>query len=593
VNGSTWGDDSCYIKGGCASESPHADYSEADWIRVLLDDVDNAATNKNVALGTQVVGPTEFDGTSWSNLEPDQSREVIFTQSFSGANQTIEACNITINNGVNIVFDSNGASKNSIVDYGDLTVNGSLVIGDTESLVTYDANANLGIITKIEKSTPLNDIHDNTYWSAPISGAQISTVFVGVDQSRIFELKPADVNPIWAGTIYENWWVASGSMAEARGYSAEGSSTGVQTLTFTGVPNNGFYSRDMYYKGSPDVGAESDNFNFIGNPYPTAIDIQLFLLSNDAANEINLWTHATPLSGGIYNPDDYVTYNLSGGSSPGVTKNIGSSQGFMIRSLESGSVIFNNTYKLVDQNDQFYKSGSSKKNVSYDKEENDRFWVRMTDASGIEDDILIAFNDESTDGLDVRYDSYYINFTKNINFYSQINNEKMTIQGLGSFSDDKIISLGFDTKIEASLKVSIPKVEGVLKGVEIYLVDNLLNITHDLKSSDYDFEQTTTGEFLNRFELQFVAAGAVLGVDDIIGKDDFIISSQNNSLKIRSSKTVEWISVYDILGRKLIDRNPNATTFDLNTGSVKQGTVLLIQATLEGGAMVSRKTIKY
>ena len=62
-------------------------------------------------------------------------------------------------------------------------------------------------------------------------------------------------------------------MAEARGYSVEGSSTGIQTITFTGMPNNGNLARDLYYKGSPDTGTESENFNFIGNPYPTAIDI--------------------------------------------------------------------------------------------------------------------------------------------------------------------------------------------------------------------------------------------------------------------------------------------------------------------------------
>jgi hypothetical protein len=169
----------------------------------------------------------------------------------------------------------------------------------------------------------------------------------------------------------------------------------------------------------------------------------------------------------------------------------------------------------------------------------------------------------------------------------------MTIQGLGSFNGDEIITLGFDAKIEASLKISIPKTEGILNGVEIYLVDNLLNVTHDLKSSDYQFKQSTTGEFLNRFSIQFVAVGAVLGDNDLIGKDDFIISSQDNILKIRSSKTVESIRVHDILGRLLIDKKPNSNSFELQTGSIKVGTILLIEATLDNGAIISRKTIIY
>jgi len=43
----------------------------------------------------------------------------------------------------------------------------------------------------------------------------------------------------------------------------------------------------------------------------------------------------------------------------------------------------------------------------------------------------------------------------------------------------------------------------------------------------------------------------------------------------------------------LINRKPNAQSFELSTQDIKIGTVLLIEATLENGSLISRKAIKY
>jgi hypothetical protein len=593
ITGSAWGDDSAFIKGGCATETAHKDYVESDWIRVDLAAIDIADPNTNIALGTQAVGPTIFDGSGWSNLSPDQSREVIVSQSFNGADQTIEACNIIINQGVDVIFDSNGASNNSIIVYGDMTIDGSLTIGDTESLVTYDNDATLGVITKIEKSTELNDIHDVTYWSSPTQGAVLGEIFVGVDPTRIFELRPADSNPAYIGTIYEHWFNASGPMSEARGYAVEGSSVGIQTINFTGVPNNGNYTRDLYYKGSPDVFPESDNFNMIGNPYPAAIDIQKFLLNNAIVNEIFLWTHATPNPGGEYNPADYVTYNLSGGSSvDGVEKNIGSGQGFMIRTTDFGSVLFDNGLKLEGENDQFFKSNAPKKDIFNDQSP-DRFWLTLSNNNGVRDEILIAFNDGSTEAFDPKFDSYYVNYPKDINLYSLIDDDKMVIQDLGAFDESKIVSIGFDTNKGSSFSMKLAKTEGIFKDSDVYLVDHVLNVQHDLKISDYSFDADNIGEYPNRFSLKFVSTNAVLGLDDLSGSNEFKVSNDFDLMKVKSGKTVDEIKVFDLLGRVIIHNEPKQKSFELSTGSVKLGTVMIIEARLEDGSFINTKSIKY
>ncbi len=604
-NTTNWGEKEAYIKGGCASEAPQLFFDKNDWNNISLESIDAADPFANIAIGTQVVGPTEFNGSVWTNGVGDISRTVTLTASFTNASQTIAACNLTVATGVDIVFDSNGITANSIILAGDLIVDGTLTIGDTESLVTLGDNPSLGIITKIEKSTLLANIHDNTYWSSPVDNAVLETVFAGVNPSRIFQYNTGAVNPVYAGTVYEHWFLAEGSMAVGRGYAIEGASTGVQTINFVGKPNTGTISLNATYSGSPDVGAENNNFNLLGNPYPTAINMNSFF-SNTKVNQIALWTHSTPISGGDsgeFITNDYIYYNLGGASVPTgtVTNNIGSGQGFMAR-VETGgvggdpvntTVSFNDGMKLIGQNTQFFKGSKSKKNVIAEVQK-DRMWLMLKNENGAKSNIMVGFFAKATDGIDSYYDSYGFDSDKEIGIYSQVlgSESKLLIQGLSAFTEDKKVPLGFATQKANKLSIKMLQAEGALKDAEIYLVDHLLNVTHNLKEGDYTFEQTVTGEFPNRFTLQF--AGQALDVDDdIFTKNEFVISNDVESLNIRSAKEVKDIKVYDLLGRMLINQKPNKKSFNLSTGSIKNGTVLVIKATLENGTVISKKTIKY
>ncbi len=600
VSPDPWGVNDCYIKGGCSSEIAHKTFDISDWSFILLEDVDNAIANRNVALGTQVVGPTEFDGSSWSNLEPDQSRTAVISTSFTSAANTFIACNLTISNGANVIFDSNGATSNSIVIYGDMIVDGSLIIGDTESLVAYNPTASLGLITKIEKSPSKIDRNDVTYWSSPVEGVQINSIFAGVEQERIFEFKAGQVNPVYAGTNYKYWWIASGAMGKAVGYAAPGASAGVQTLSFSGLPHQGTFILNAFFSGTVDTGTANENFNLIGNPYPAAIDILRILEDNGSINEIALWTSDTspdPITN-EYDDADYVYYSTTGSTTPGVTENIGSGQGFMVRTVTGGGIAFNDSYKLIGRNDQFFKSSNSKKQAP-SVEEADKIWLRLrlgTEKS----DILIGFMEEATDGYDTYYDAlgnlYDDNISlieKNTKFYSKIGNDKYVIQGLSEFGASKNINLGFDTKKTGWFKMSINKKQGALNDSDIYLVDTYLNVKHDLNKSAYEFQADKEGEFSDRFRLEFVNRNADLGPDKIVDVEKFTVSNQFDTMTVVSGKSVNEIRVYDLLGRMIIQEAPRQASFQLNTANVKIGTVMVIEARLEDGSIINTKSIKY
>ena len=253
--------------------------------------------------------------------------------------------------------------------------------------------------------------------------------------------------------------------------------------------------------------------------------------------------------------------------------------------------------KIPGANDQFFKESKKKKEANGKESDEvvvkDKIWLNIVNDSKTRfDNILIAFNEDMTDEFDIGYDSHPIKFGKNILFYSQIEDKKMVIQTLSNFNEEKKVTLGFDTALKDSFTIRKAKTEGVLKDVDVYLVDHLLNITHDLNASDYHFEQTVSGSFPNRFTLQFT--GQALDVDDeIFGENGFVISNDYESLKIRSTKEVKEIRVYDMLGRLIIQKQPNKKSFHIETTTIKNGTVLIVKATLENGTVVSKKTIKY
>ena len=96
----------------------------------------------------------------------------------------------------------------------------------------------------------------------------------------------------------------------------------------------------MFYNN--DVIEDMDNdFNLLGNPYPSAINIDAFFVANSSFIEPTayLWTHNTEISNvnsGDFVSSDYATYNFMGGTgtssgSGGQThnSNFGSGQGFL------------------------------------------------------------------------------------------------------------------------------------------------------------------------------------------------------------------------------------------------------------------------
>ena len=86
--------------------------------------------------------------------------------------------------------------------------------------------------------------------------------------------------------------------------------TYIQPVQFEGVPNNGAYTLPIDPTGYS---------NLIGNPYPSAMSADDFLLENSVNNNrvegtIRLWTHNSAITNQKYAGADYASYNILGGT---------------------------------------------------------------------------------------------------------------------------------------------------------------------------------------------------------------------------------------------------------------------------------------
>jgi len=574
-----------------------------------------------------------WNGTSWSNGAPNLSTTAVINGNYNTTtNGSFSACSLFVNAGFNITVDN----STYVEVENDAFVDGNIVIETKGAFVQNNDSGDFTVhasgSSSVNKTTAfLSNWYNYTYWSSPVFGETVETALSIAPSGRRFYFKATNFVDMLeeignTGTFLNNpgaddlddngddWQYASGVMNPGVGYASTVNSSGfvagLYTTSFNGPFNNGVITTPIV----SNSGGLYNDWNFIGNPYPSAINALTFLSDNVALVDafVYLWSQATPPDGIIsgnyvlnFSNSDYATITGSGvnvaGASTIIPNNfIPLGQGFFVEAVAAGNVSFNNAMRIADtsSNDQFFRSSNSKKH----KNERNILWIDLKSNNGVFNQLAVSYLDGATDANDGSfYDVKRSESSGNASvIYSIIDGDsgKYAVQGKksNSLSLGEIISLGFKTSIDVptNYSLSIAQTKGdFFKNNTIYLKDNLLMRYHDLSKSDYSFT-SEVGTFNDRFKIVFIKKSEIKNEFDLPKNDVLVIdigASEFNFIEVDNSLTIKSVEIVNMLGKivRKYKGNHNSEIFDL---SGVQPNMYIAKIELSNRQMVIKKIIK-
>ena len=518
---------------------------------------------------------TTWNGLTWSNGAPTASVEAIIAGNYSTiANGTFTAKKLTLNSGSLIINSgTNLIVQNEVINNGSTT---GLVIENNANLIQDSSNivnANTGAITVKRNSNALRRL-DYTIWSSPVAEQNILAFSPSTLSNRFYSYNETTnlynvVNPLTT------------QFATAMGYLIRMPNDHPATPTvwngsFTGVPNNGTINKTITYNGSAPFG-----YNMLGNPYPSTINAQAFIVANTANIESSLyfWRKIN----GVTGSSAYAVYNSLGATatpssaSPNGTIQVG--QGFFVKAKSNSTISFTNAMRVANNDNQFFRTNEVQK---------DRIWLNLTNASGVFSQTLIGYLEEGSQGVD-SYDAKYINDSP-IALTSNINNEEYTIQSRSTFDPADVVSFNFKTDTAGDYTIAIDHFDGLFTGQQaIYLKDNTTGIETDLKAGSYTFT-ATAGVDNTRFSLKYQR---ILNADMLeFNQNNVRVYMKKGILYVNSgTNVIMTIEVYDIQGRLIAQqKSVKATAASIhNLKATNQ--VLIVKIIDENSKVVIKKTV--
>ncbi|AWI24841.1 hypothetical protein [Flavobacterium pallidum] len=570
----------------------------------ITTDIDGDTRNTTPTIGADEYtscsgGTTTWNGNSWSNGAPTITTKVNISGNYNTAtNGGIVACELKVNNNNTLTI-----TAGKVVEIqNDLTINGSIVIQDKGALVQNSDTAAVSGNISMTRTTTSVKPYDYTYFSSPVTSTTLAAAIpAAIDYNFYF-------NP----NIYN--WSAQGTdttLTPGKGYIVRAPETLVFNPTatfnavFAGVPNNGVVNASV-------TKTAACPYNLVGNPYPSAIDADLFL--NNATNAskttgiIYLWTHNTAISANnpgseTYNylQNDYAKYNktgsvgnaaLSGGVTP--TGKIAAGQGFFVEltgSNATSNIVFNNSMRVKtdNANGNFFRTATQ--GVTGDEVEKHRIWISISNAGGAYDETLLGYVTGATNDMDYGYDGRTFDAGNYVMIYSILDGEKLCIQGRDvNFDQHDIIPLGFKTSLTDPLTIDLSRFDGLFDGQDVYLLDKSNDTLTNLKEGGYTFTPTETGTFEDRFELHFTSAP--LGVEHPVTDKNSIqvITNQAQLQLLSATDEIMAVTVYDLLG-KIIYQNNKVNNLDFTATGITARNQALIVKVKTATAEITKKVM--
>ena len=547
---------------------------------------------------------TTWNGTTWSNGEPNTGVRVIIAGNYTPA-VNIAACNVTVNNGAHVTIAA--GTTLTVVNEILVNTNSQLIIESNANLVQINNNAvNTGNITVLRNSSSLYRL-DYTLWSSPVSGQQLQSFSPATSSNRFYEYNYTTDSNGTVSEMYSNVNAAT-NFETAKSYlirmpnadNATGYNSGTTAVifegAFTGVANNGTITKTLATQGN--------RYTAVGNPYASAINVQDFFAANsevlDPAAGLYFWRKKYETNSGSYatlTRDAYVYNHTSGQEQFGGEQwddlfnetssdnwVINPGQGFMVKTAEgvaNPQLIFNNAMRRVDvHNSQFFRTGQ--------EDPKSRVWLNLAGNDAFSQ-TAIVYSNTATTGLDYGRDGKLIT-SGAVAFYSIASATNLTIQARPAFQDNDVVTMGYAANAAGNYTISIPRKDGVfIEGQNIYIKDNVTGAIHNLTDNSYTFT-TEAGTFDNRFTIIYTTQ-ALSTNNPVLAGSEVIVYKKDAAINVSAGNTeIIGITVYDVSGRQLYTNNAVNASHIIVSELMASQEVLIVQInTLKG--KVSKKLI--
>ena len=527
---------------------------------------------ENIAYSTYTtlsIQTTIWADNQWSNGEPNENSNVIISENFTSIG-SFNYCSLQVVSNANVII----SSGDTITLNGILIVEeeGSFTLENEANLIQLSDVENIGFIIVKKQTSPLMRL-DYVMWSSPVSDQLLHNFSPLTLPNRFYDYNPTTN---FYNTVSN---IETTTFESSKGYLIRmPNNHPITPLIFEGI-----------FEGKPRNGSilipvNQNTYNAIGNPYPSSINANQFIMDNNLEEPIYFWRKTNNS-----NHDSYATYTLAGGVG-GVanfdggaplfitpTEHIASGQGFIIKS-NSSNLIFNNTMRIASDETIFLRN-----NI-----EVNRFWLNLNYANEFICQTMIAYMDNATSGIDISIDGKYIS-ERETTLTSLIENEEFVIQGRGlPFDNNDVVALGFKTQFTGNHTINLNHYDGLFTSNQtVFLRDNFNNNLQDLKTGSYTFF-SEIGIFNTRFDIVYEVA---LGINEPYSEENIIVYNLNNELFINSENTILTdVNLYDIYGRLLLSKK------DIHTNEVilkidKLNQIIILKIKLENNAVVSKKVI--
>lgn len=520
-----------------------------------------------------VPAPVVWNNGAWSGTPTIST--AVEVQSDLTLTADLTVCSCQVKNTAKLVVN---ADVNLTVK-GKLTVDpaATMTVLNNASLIQIDDRiTNEGTVVIHRNSSKIKRL-DYTIWSSPVTNQQLLAFSPLTVTTRFYEYKTATDN--YATIAPEN------NFELAKGYLIRTPNNHPTVATpyegvFTGTPYNGTITKELVYN-------QGNSYNAIGNPYASPIRINDFIDGNSATIEGTIWAWRksndyTQSSYSVITKFGYVANAAPGGENtyaidPHGILNTG--QGFIVKAKAAGNVVFSNTMRVGNSNNQFFRQAQA--DVS-------KFRVNLTDANGSYSQALIGYTADATLDYDNGMDGRSL-VDNNVNIYSLQAENKLIIQARPEFTVTDVVPMGFKANAAGTYTVTLADAEGLFTGDQvIYLIDSVEGVAINLKSHPYTFT-TEAGTYDQRFRIAYSTTTLDTESPELT-QNSVIVYGTKGQLNVTSNEPIKSVNAYDILGRELLGKaNVSATKFSGNVAVADQ--VVIVKVVLENGKSVEKKVI--